>query len=207
MGATLWVIARQGLSGTTMERVAGRAGISPGSVTFHFARKDALLLAALDHVVAMFEGARRRVLMEAGDDPARALERLIDISLDPRISAPDAIAVWTAFWGEAKARRLYLERVGEADAVFQADLLTLCRRMLAGTGARNEGRAAEALARGLGGLIDGLWQDALVAGRSFDRAAARDLAISYLATVFPNEPRWHVAPGHDEEQSREGAAS
>lgn len=207
LDATLWVVARQGLSGTTMERVAGRAGISPGSVTFHFARKEALLLAALDHVVALFEGARRQVLAEVGDDPALALERLIDISLDPGISAPDAIAVWTAFWGEAKARRLYLDRVGEADAVFRADLLGLCRRMLAETGTRGEGRAAEALARGLGGLIDGLWQDALVAGRAFDRTAARDLAIGYLATVFPHEPRWQATPGHDAEQSREGATS
>ena len=47
LAATIRVIARDGLSQTTVEKVAELAGISPGTVTFHFSRKDALLLAAL----------------------------------------------------------------------------------------------------------------------------------------------------------------
>ena len=48
--ATIESIARHGLSGTTMARVAQAAGLSTGIVNFYFQTKDALLLATLEHV-------------------------------------------------------------------------------------------------------------------------------------------------------------
>ncbi|MCR9219079.1 MAG: TetR family transcriptional regulator C-terminal domain-containing protein [Alphaproteobacteria bacterium] len=191
LDAALHVVAEHGLSATTMERVALKAGVSPGTVTFHFARKEALLLAALDHVAAGFETARREALAAAGDDPAQALDALVDVSFDPTVSAPQHIAVWTAFWGEAKARRIYRERVGAADAAYYGDLKRLVRAVLARRpGASAGAREADALALGFAGVIDGLWQEALVAGRRFDRAAARALARAYLTAVFPHEALW-----------------
>lgn len=196
LDAALHVVAEHGLSATTMERVALKAGVSPGTVTFHFARKEALLLAALDHVAAGFEAARRGALAAAGDDPAGALDALVGVSFDPAVSAPQHIAVWTAFWGEAKARRIYRERVGAADAAYYDDLKRLVRAVLArrpGATATDRAagdRQADALALGFAGLIDGLQQEALVAGRRFDRAEARALARAYLAAVFPHEARW-----------------
>jgi AcrR family transcriptional regulator len=180
------VIAREGLSGTTMERVAGRAGISPGTVTFHFARKEALLLATLDHVVALFEAGRLAAL-EA------AVDALLATSLDPKRSNPGQIAVWTAFWGEAKARKLYMQRVGAADRAFHEDLVRLFEALLDRNGGDDDAPSdlrAEALARGFGGLIDGLWQDALEQGRRFDRTQAGAVARAYLNAVFPDEPLW-----------------
>ena len=43
----------------------------------------------------------------------------------------------------------------------------------------------ELLARGLGAMSDGLWQDLLIERRRFDREAAKRTCFAYLASVFP----------------------
>jgi len=211
--AAIHIIADKGLSATTMERVAGRAGVSPGTVTFHFARKEALLLAALDHVAALFETARAQALEAAGDDPARALDGLAAASFAESVFTPEKVAVWTAFWGEAGARRLYMERVGPADARFHADLTREVARLMSRAGrpsdpkradpkradpTRADPTRAEALARGLAGLIDSLWQDVLAAPGSVEPARAMQLIRAYLAAAFPDESLWRDAPTREE---------
>ncbi len=181
--AAIRVIARDGLSQTTLEKVAELAGISPGTVTFHFAKKDALLLAVLDRVSDEFERARRAAIIGAGGDPVAALGALVAATFDPAVSDPDRVAVWYAFWGEANARRIYLDRVGSLDKSNLADLLGLCRQLIDEGGYAH--LDAEAVAITLAGLIEYLWQGILVDGRRFDRRAAIRQARAYLSVVFP----------------------
>jgi TetR/AcrR family transcriptional repressor of bet genes len=198
LDAAIHVIAQKGLSATTMERVAGRAGVSPGTVTFHFARKETLLLAALDHVAALFEAARAQALEAAGDDPARALDGLSAASFAESVFTPEKVAVWTAFWGEAGARRIYMERVGPADARFHADLSREVARLLARAGRPPDPTTVEALSRGLAGLVDSLWQEVLAAPGSVEPARALRLIRAYLAAAFPDETLWRDAPTREE---------
>ena len=190
LDATIRTIARHSLSGTTVQRVAAEAGVSVGAVILHYKSKEALLVAALDLVAEDFEIARRKALTEAGPDPVAALGALIDVSLDPKVSDPDRVAVWSAFWGEAQARRVYLDRVGTLDNAYQSDLTRLVRQVIE-TGVIETGAYrhldAEAVALGLAGLLDGQWQDIMVSGESFDRQRARRVAQAYLAGLFPNE--------------------
>jgi AcrR family transcriptional regulator/nitrite reductase/ring-hydroxylating ferredoxin subunit len=144
LDSAIVAIARHGLSATTVERVAELAKISPGTIVFHFPRKTELLLATLDDVAAEFEAARKRVLDETAGRPADALRRLVHISLDPGVSAPDKVAVWYAFWGEANARKVYSQRVGACDDAYQADLVALFEDLIASGGYR--GLDAEAVA-------------------------------------------------------------
>ncbi|MEZ5773402.1 MAG: TetR family transcriptional regulator [Hyphomicrobiaceae bacterium] len=182
VAATIQVIAADGLSATTIERVADKAGVSPGTVSFHFQRKDLLLLAALDAVVAEFENARARAIAGAGPSAAAALDALVVASFDPRVSRPDKVAVWYAFWGEANARRTYLARVGRSEQGYLADITGLVSRLIAEGG--YDGLDADAVATGLAGLLEWQWQEILVAGRAFDRAGAIRLARSYLGGIF-----------------------
>ncbi|HUE44926.1 MAG TPA: TetR family transcriptional regulator C-terminal domain-containing protein [Aestuariivirgaceae bacterium] len=195
LDSAIVAIARHGLSATTVERVAELAKISPGTIVFHFPKKTELLLATLDDVAAEFEAARKRVLDETVGRPADALRRLVHINLDPGVSAPDKVAVWYAFWGEANARKVYSQRVGAYDDAWQADLVALFKDLIAGSGTR--GLDAEAVAFAFAGLLEGLWQDILVKGRRFDRKAARNLALAYLASLFPD----HFDMPHRKESS------
>jgi len=183
--ATIAVIARHSLSGTTVQLVAEAAKVAPGTVILHFQKKDALLFAALEQVAVEFEAARRAAMEAAGDDPIRALEAIIEVSLDPKVSDPANVAVWYAFWGEAKARKLYLERIGSYDTVSQDGLDRLFAEIIARGNYRHLN--AEALAMGFSGLLEWQWQEILVSGRSFDRDAAKQTARAYLASIFPQE--------------------
>ena len=183
--ATIAVIAKHSLSGTTVQLVAEAAKVAPGTVILHFQKKDALLLAALEQIAAEFETARRAALDGAAGDPVKALEAIIEVSLDPKVSDPANVAVWYAFWGEAKARKLYLERIGSYDTVSQDGLDRLFAEIIARGGHRHLN--AEALAMGFSGLLEWQWQEILVSGRGYDRDAAKQTARAYLASIFPQE--------------------
>ena len=191
--AAMAVIAKHGLSATTMERVAKAAGVSPGTVTFHFASKDKLLLETLDAVALEFEMARREAVARAGGDPVKALEALVEVNLGAKLTEPRKVAVWHAFWGEAKPRRVYLERVGALDDAYHESLEALFRELIeqGGYGQLD----AEAVTYGFAGLLEALWQDVLTEGRRFDRGRAKRLARNYLAGLFPRHFQAEAKPG------------
>jgi TetR/AcrR family transcriptional regulator, transcriptional repressor of bet genes len=189
LAATIDVIARHSLSGTTVERVAEAAGVAPGTVILHFKRKEALLIEVLEHLAKEFDEMRRAAIADAAADPVGALHALIEATFDPKVSDPAKVAVWYAFWGEAASRSVYLDRVGSIDHSYHADLVRICQDLVS-----RDGYAAvdaESVATGLAGLIEYLWQDIMVAGRRFDRARARQTVRAYLASVFPR----HFAAG------------
>jgi TetR/AcrR family transcriptional repressor of bet genes len=183
--AAVEVIARHSLSGTTVERVAEAAGVAPGTVILHFKRKEALLVAVLEHLAQEFDEARRAAVEGAAADPVAALRALIEVAFDPRVSDPAKVAVWNAFWGEAGARAVYQERAGAVDQRYQADLLRICRSLVERGGHAHID--AEAVALGFAGLVEHLWQEILVGGADFDRDRARCLARAYLTSFFPGE--------------------
>src|ERR1700742_1056242 len=86
--ATIGVIARHSLSGTTVQLVAEAAKVAPGTVILHFQKKDALLMAALEQIAVEFEQARRAAIEGAGGDPVRELNAVSEVSLDPKVSDP-----------------------------------------------------------------------------------------------------------------------
>lgn len=179
------VIATHSLSGTTIERVAEEAGIAVGTVMLHFKRKEALLIAVLEHISGEFEAARHAAIASARGDAARALLALVDITFDRTMSDPAKVAVWYAFWGEARARGTYLERVGRADEDYHYELEALFAALIAAGDYRH--LRASAVAMGFAGLLEYQWQSILVEGRRFDRAEAKETAIAYLAGNFPRE--------------------
>jgi len=183
--AAIEVIAGHSLSGTTIERVAERAGIAVGTVMLHFKRKEALLVAVLEHISDEFETARRNAVASARGNPALALSALIDVTFDAEVSDPAKVAVWYAFWGEAKSRSTYLDRVGRSGDDYQDELEALFAALIDAGGHRH--LRARAVALGFAGTLEYLWQDILVEGRRFDRAEARSIARAYLAGNFPRE--------------------
>ncbi|WP_020384714.1 TetR/AcrR family transcriptional regulator, partial [Corynebacterium doosanense] len=74
MDAVVRVLVRDGLDGLSVRRVAAEAGISIGAVQHHFATKDALLVAAAEHVTTQFKSRAdeltRRALAEEGPTAA-----------------------------------------------------------------------------------------------------------------------------------------
>ncbi len=123
--ATIASIARNGLSGTTIAKVAEIANLSAGIVSFYFRTKEALLLATLEHLDQEFEDRRLEIFARAGDDPIRQLEAIIDVNLDPALCDATRVAVWVAFWGESQARESYQKVCGARDISEEEQLVAL----------------------------------------------------------------------------------
>src|SRR5215510_5210123 len=120
--ATIDSIARRGFSETTLADVADHAGLSRGIVNFYFKSKDALFADTLRHLADEYRQVWGRALANAGEDPARRLRALLMVNFDPRVFSRKKIAVWYAFWGEAKSRPAYLALCAEKDREYRRAL-------------------------------------------------------------------------------------
>ena len=184
--ATITALHLYGPSGTTVARVVAVARLSPGIVRFYFHSKAAMLVAALQFLATEFEERVMNPVAALRAQPALALERLVDLYLDPDIASPRKVAVWYAFWGEASARQEYLAICGQKDANFAALVRDLVDRMIVASGRSH--LDGDAVALGLIGVLEMLWQGfAFEEESSIDRAAARGRCMSYLRSVFPRD--------------------
>jgi phenylpropionate dioxygenase-like ring-hydroxylating dioxygenase large terminal subunit/AcrR family transcriptional regulator len=184
INATVAAISRHGLSGLTSAKIAGMAGHTAASINFHFGSKEALLLATLREVSEEFAEVTAGVMATAGGDALTSLLGLIDASLSPRLSDARKIAVWYAFLAESNAREDYQRICGDRDAAYNNLVTQLCRELIAAH-AGTPRPDADAVALGLAGLIDQLWQEILFAGDEFDREAGKRQCRAYLTSVFP----------------------
>jgi phenylpropionate dioxygenase-like ring-hydroxylating dioxygenase large terminal subunit/DNA-binding transcriptional regulator YbjK len=182
--ATMSAISEHGFSNLTLAKIAGLAGLTAGAVNFHFDSKEALLLATLQRVADDFAASLNTALAGADPNPADRLRAVIDVSLDASVSEFRRVAVWYAFISEASARDDYQSICGERDRDYFNVIHTQCAALI--TAAQKDNAInARAIAQALTGLVDELWQEILFAGENYDRAAAKDQCLAFLASVFP----------------------
>ena len=105
--ATIAVIAKHGASGTTVERVARKAGVSVGLMNFHFDSKERLFRETFRHLSEEYEDVWQQNLRAVGIDPRSRLERMIESNFDKRIFTREKLAVWFTFWSDAQLRDRY----------------------------------------------------------------------------------------------------
>ncbi len=183
--ATIASIARNGLSGTTIAKVAEIANLSAGIVSFYFRTKEALLLATLEHLDLEFEKRRLEVLDRAGDDPVRQIEAIIDVNFDPALCDAERVAVWAAFWGESQARESYQRVCGARDVSEEQQLVALFEE-IAARGSHDH-FSPSALGLAFYHLLSSLPEAVLDDGRAFDYEQAKQTCRNFLVSVFPAE--------------------
>ena len=183
--ATIDSIAKRGFAETTLARVADGAGLSRGIVNFHFTSKTKLLVATLEYLAEEYRSSWTQALERAGPRPADSLAALIDIDFHPAVCSRKKVAVWFAYWGEAKSRPTYLELCGALDAA-QSEVVHNLSRQIARDGGY-EATDPDLVADGLRAMSDGFWLELLLRPKGFDRQAARRACLAYLAAAFPRD--------------------
>ena len=176
-------IARKGMSGTTLGDVAGEAGLSQGIVNLHFQSKDNLLNETLRSLADDYKSQFDKTLERAGEAPEAKLLAAMELDFKPSICDRKKLALWFAFWGEAKARPAYRKICYESDRYYDNVVEELCTAIVEDGAYSNISAAAAANA--LTSMTNGLWQWALISPHSFDRDKAMDAVMSYLRSVFP----------------------
>lgn len=182
--ATISAIAEHGLPKVTLAKIADIAGLSAGSVNFHFASKEALLMETLTELAREYEQRILQALETAGHSPADKLLALMEASLDPELTESRKTAVWFAFASEARSRADYQRICGAQDKKLFAITLQLCDEIIH-VGKKQGQMNARAMANAVQGLIDEIWEEILYAGDGYDRDDGRHVYLSFLASVFP----------------------
>ena len=182
--ATVKSIAKNGLSGTTMATITGEAGLSMGIANLHFESKDKLLAATLAHITSEYNNGQADILASSKyKSLAEKLDALLNFQFSTTLVQKNKLAVWFAFWGEAKARPTYQRICSRSDIQAEGAIRQFFQQVIDEGNYRQAD--AELLAIGYTALLDGLWLDLLVAPRRSSRAKAKRVASQYLASAFP----------------------
>ena len=182
--ATIAVIARHGYSGTTVARVARKAGVSTGLMNFHFDSKDRLFRATFDFLAAEYQAGlgpqsrcRRHCAGGAGDGDDRELFRppglhrrqarcLVHLLVGCRVARPLS--------GRCRPDRAALYRgSGEGDPPPD-------RRQPDGSPAE-----AKPVTAAVSAMVDGYWLQAMIYPKRFDRKAAVAACLAFLKLRLP----------------------
>lgn len=185
--ATIKCIAAQGLSSTTMAHITEEAGLSMGIVNLHFESKEKLLVETLRHVTDEYLRGWNSIISTDADDAAETVKELLGFEFSASIVRKEKLAVWFAFWGEAKSRPIYQKICAINDQRTEHSLAALFQKLIDQGGSSSKTLNAELLSSTLTALVDGLWLDLLLAPRQMTRAKGHEICLNYLRSVFPTQ--------------------
>jgi TetR/AcrR family transcriptional repressor of bet genes len=180
--ATIASIATRGYARTTLTEVANLAGLSHGLVNFHFQTKEKLLAETLVYLAEEYREHWTAALAAAPVDPAAQLDALLRADFGERVSAPDRLAAWCAFWGEAQSRPIYQEKCGSNDREYVEVLEAICARLIAEEGSRFD---PVHVARVVRVTVEGVWLDLITMTSPYARSDAMRTVYTCAAAFFP----------------------
>jgi TetR/AcrR family transcriptional regulator, transcriptional repressor of bet genes len=182
--ATMKCISKSGLSGVTMAQVTQQAGLSLGIANLHFQSKEKLLVETLRYVTDEYNRGQSAILQsDEYASPVAKLDAILQLDLSAKVTQREKMAVWFAFWGEAKSRPTYQRICRQTDFNSEGALCTLFQQII--DEGDHPGVDPALLASGYTALIDGLWLNMLIAPQHLKRAQAEQVARNYIASVFP----------------------
>lgn len=178
-------IAKRGFSDTTLRHVTEKAKLSHGVVNYHFASKEALYDATLGYLAQEHYEVWTQYLAQAPDSPAHQLEAIVRADFDARICTHRRLAVWFAFWGQAKYRPNYLKIHNKFDDERYEKIRELCGLIV-----RNgdyESMDPERAARQIEALSDGAWLSLMLYPKITKRTDYLRDNLDALTRIFPRD--------------------
>lgn len=127
IAAATEVFAKFGYAGASLDAIAERAGVTKGGVYFHFAGKEELFFAVLDH----WQRLRRKELqlpVAAGGGAAAAMRQFLQAYLGFHFREPAATHLLRVLATELRSR--FLARIREDDRQEQRWLRSTLRELL-----------------------------------------------------------------------------
>jgi AcrR family transcriptional regulator len=161
------VALQRGIDGLTVRRVAGRAKLSHGLVLFHFKRKDQLVAAVLDRVLA----ATLPALPEPeapGGDPRERLWAALRVEADRLIGDSRQVRLFLEYWALGTRQAAIRARIGDELERYRSGFRPLTEAVLAAEPARFTGVSPQALAAVAVSFINGCAVQAMIDPGGFD---------------------------------------
>ena len=108
------VAAKDGVEALTVRAVAERAGVSHGTVLFHFNRRDALVLSLLDRVLEATTVLRVPPAVERLAQPAERFRALLRAEMERLSGDPRPFRLFLEYWALGVRNAVIRRRVSAA---------------------------------------------------------------------------------------------
>lgn len=170
------VALRQGIEGLTVRAVAARARLSHGLVLFHFKRKDQLVAAVLDRVLAATLPPRLAAQGAPPANPPARLQAVLRGEVDRLSRDSRQMRLFLEYWALGTRQPVVRARVRAALEHYRLAFRPMTEDVLASEPARFSGLTSEGLAAVAVSFINGCAVQAMIDPDHFD-------VEKYLAAV------------------------
>ncbi len=158
----------QGIDGLTVRAVAVRARLSHGLVLFHFKRKDQLVSALLDRVLAATLSLRVAEGIAGIGGPLDRLRALLRQEVDRLSGDPRQVRLFLEYWAFGTRRRAIRQKISLALEHYRAAFRSLAEEVLQAEGTRFPGVTPEGLAAIAVSFINGCALQTMIDPDQFD---------------------------------------
>ena len=145
--AAIGEIAERGGAGTTVARIAARAGVSGALAHHYFGSKDRILLAAMRHLLSLY-GAEARGALAMAATPRDRLRAIVRVSFSASGFRQETVAAWLDFYAQARTDAPTRRLLTVYQRRLRSNLLDALRPLTP---------APERVAEGAAALIDGVY--------------------------------------------------
>ncbi|WP_421592384.1 TetR/AcrR family transcriptional regulator [Shinella sp. M27] len=180
---TIRLIAEEGISGVTMQRIAGEIGSSNALVVFHFGSKEKLFRAVLEYLNDQFDSLWQKTVWKPGLSAAERVVASIDCARHFRIQHPDWVTVWVLFGGDRQTTQLDRIISLPSDQAYLAQSRAFLTEVACEGG--YEGVDIDTLAEGLNYLVHGAWYWDTFNPDTVRSDALHTTALALLRQAFP----------------------
>jgi TetR/AcrR family transcriptional regulator, transcriptional repressor of bet genes len=186
------VAARHGVEALTVRAVAERAGVSHGTVLFHFNRRDALVVSLLDSVLEATTVLDVSPATERLTQPRERLRALLRAEMERLSGDPRSFRLFLEYWALGVRNPLIRRRVSAALDRYRASFRDIGSTVLAGrraaarTAARRNGARStgDGLAATAVSLIHGCALQAVIDPNTFSVRQHFDAAALMLDSLL-----------------------
>ncbi len=143
------ILQEEGIAGTTLAKVAERAGMSKGIVLHYFKGKDELLEVVMRHANALLRDEVAALMAKAAT-PRERVEAIIAGNFSPSFFKPEICNAWLSLCAEVPRNSKFARIQRAIHARMRSNLLSGLKELLPPA-------RAEAAVIGITAMIDGLW--------------------------------------------------
>jgi TetR/AcrR family transcriptional repressor of bet genes len=193
LSAAHQVALQRGIDGLTVRRVAGHARLSHGLVLFHFKRKDQLVLAVLERVLADTLPVWPKAPASA-DDPQERLWAALRRESDRLIGDSRRVRLFLEYWALGTRRSVIRARISDELGRYRSGFQPVAEEVVAAEPARFAGVSPEALAAVAVSFINGCAVQAMIDPAGFDVEQYLAALGGMIGTRTQSSPSVPVSP-------------
>lgn len=193
---TIRSIAALGYSNSTVQTICEAANVSRGLIGHYFEGKDALLIAAFQHLCERQDADMRDAIRAVGDDPYDRLMAATEITFKSAAARENAL-VWMALCGVAPWNPVMTDIHKQLYRRYRSWIEHMMIRT-----ARDRGQDIDARRAAItyAQMVDGFWMGYLMDNEAYSLDEAAEIVSDWVRALFEEAPSKLRKPARKKEK-------